>query len=78
MPSLLRNRLTKRALRPAITLVDRHIRLRVDRTAEQLRSELDVLRRDAEDMRRSQYALGLLLDGTGRGAHRIPPGPRDE
>ncbi|MEU9623470.1 class I SAM-dependent methyltransferase [Streptomyces sp. NPDC088251] len=73
MPSLLRNRLTKRALRPAITLVDRHIRLRVDRTAEQLRSELDVLRRDAEDMRRSQYALGLLLDGTGRGAHRIPP-----
>ncbi|MDF6044424.1 class I SAM-dependent methyltransferase [Streptomyces sp. JH14] len=73
MPSLLRNRLTKRALRPAISLVDRRIRLRVERSAEQLRRELDVLRRGTEDMRRSQYALGLLLDGTGRGAHRIPP-----
>ncbi|WP_405405071.1 class I SAM-dependent methyltransferase [Streptomyces sp. NBC_01104] len=73
MPSLLNNRLTKRALRPAIALVDRRIRLRVERAAEPLRSELAVLRRDAEEARRGQYALGLLLDGTGRGAHRIPP-----
>ncbi|WP_328887460.1 class I SAM-dependent methyltransferase [Streptomyces sp. NBC_00316] len=86
MPSLLRNRLTKRVLRPAASLVDRRIRLRVERSAEQLRREfdvlhheLDVLRRGTEDMRRSQYALGLLLDGTGRGAHRIPPaGEMDE
>ncbi|THA75011.1 class I SAM-dependent methyltransferase [Streptomyces sp. A0642] len=80
MPSLLNNRLTKRALRPALTLIDRRIRLRVERAAEPLRSELAVLRREADEMRRgtdglrgSQYALGLLLDGTGRGAHRIPP-----
>ncbi|MEV0745250.1 class I SAM-dependent methyltransferase [Streptomyces sp. NPDC050273] len=73
MPSLLKNRLTKRALRPALTLVDRRIRQRTERAAEPLRSELAALRRDTEEMRRGQYALGLLLDGTGRGAHRIPP-----
>lgn len=73
MPSLLKNRLTKRALRPALTLVDRRIRVRTERAAEPLRSELAALRRDTEELRRGQYALGLLLDGTGRGAHRIPP-----
>ncbi|MFJ2273137.1 class I SAM-dependent methyltransferase [Streptomyces sp. NPDC087866] len=73
MPSLLNSRLAKRSLRPAITLVDRRIRLRVERAVEPLRTELDSLRRESEEMRRSQYALGLLLDGTGRGAHRIPP-----
>ncbi|MEU1369369.1 class I SAM-dependent methyltransferase [Streptomyces sp. NPDC005803] len=73
MPSLLNNRLTKRALRPVLTLVDRRIRLRVERAAEPLLSELAVLRQEAGELRRGQYALGLLLDGTGRGAHRNPP-----
>ncbi|MGW1227978.1 class I SAM-dependent methyltransferase [Streptomyces sp. NPDC001478] len=73
MPSLLRNRLTKRALRPALDLLDRRIRLRAERVAEPIRSELVALREDMEEARRNRYALGLLLDGTGRGAHRMPP-----
>ncbi|WP_405761088.1 class I SAM-dependent methyltransferase [Streptomyces sp. NBC_01420] len=73
MVSLLNNRLTKRALRPAAALVDRRIRLRVERAAEPLRGELAALRREYEEERRGRYALELLLDGTGRGAHRMPP-----
>ncbi|GGT22762.1 hypothetical protein GCM10010271_27830 [Streptomyces kurssanovii] len=63
---ILRNRLTKRALRPALTLLDRRVRRGVQ-------PDLDTLRREVAEMRRQQYAVGLLLDGTGRGAHRIPP-----
>lgn len=73
MPSLLRNRLTKRALRPALDLLDHRIRVRVDRASGQLRREVASLRAESEEGRRLQYALGLLLDGTGRGSRRIPP-----
>lgn len=63
---ILRNRLTKRALRPALTLLDQRVRRGVQ-------PDLDTLRQEVAEMRRQQYAVGLLLDGTGRGAHRIPP-----
>ncbi|PZT76246.1 MULTISPECIES: class I SAM-dependent methyltransferase [unclassified Streptomyces] len=73
MASLLNNRLAKRALRPAAALVDRRIQSRVERAAAPLRGELAALRREYEDERRARYAVELLLDGTGRGAHRMPP-----
>ncbi|WP_405899507.1 class I SAM-dependent methyltransferase [Streptomyces sp. NBC_00727] len=73
MVSLLNNRLTRRALRPATALVDRRIQQRVERAAGPLRGELAALRREYEEDRHGRYALELLLDGTGRGAHRIPP-----
>ncbi|MDH2389801.1 class I SAM-dependent methyltransferase [Streptomyces sp. HNM0663] len=77
MPSLLRNRLSKRVLRPAVKLVEQRIDHRVNRRVEHigkpLREELAALRGQLEEMRRRQYAVDLLLDGTGRGASRIPP-----
>ncbi|MFF3291770.1 class I SAM-dependent methyltransferase [Streptomyces sp. NPDC003023] len=62
--SSLPNRLTKQLLRPALPLVERMTR--------PLRSDVESLRREVADMRRQQYAFGLLLDGTGRGTHRMP------
>ncbi|MFE7425996.1 MULTISPECIES: hypothetical protein [unclassified Streptomyces] len=73
MSSLLRNRLTKRALRPALNLLDHRIQVQVDRASGQLRREIASLRAESDEGRRLQYALGLLLDGTGRGSRRIPP-----
>ncbi|MGR8010123.1 class I SAM-dependent methyltransferase [Streptomyces hypolithicus] len=61
MPSLLRNRLTRWALRPVAALVDQ----RISRHAQGLRNEI-------EELRRRQYGLSLLLDRTGRGQHRMP------
>ncbi|MGC5410398.1 class I SAM-dependent methyltransferase, partial [Streptomyces sp. DT225] len=78
MVSLLNNRLTRRALRPAAALVDRRIQQRVERAAEPLRGELATLRRAYEAERAGRHALELLLDGTGRGAHRMPPAQETE
>ncbi|MFP1629091.1 class I SAM-dependent methyltransferase [Streptomyces sp. 5K101] len=72
------NRLTKRVLRPALTLVEPRVRWGVERVTRALRSDVDSLRREIEEMRTRQYAMGLLLDSTGRGTHRMPtPGAID-
>ncbi|MFJ8075236.1 class I SAM-dependent methyltransferase [Streptomyces sp. NPDC096176] len=64
------NRLTKRALRPALPLVDLVTR--------SLRADVEELRRELSEAKRQQYAYGLLLDSTGRGTHRMPtPGAVD-
>ncbi|WP_267245144.1 class I SAM-dependent methyltransferase [Streptomyces sp. PR69] len=77
MPSLLRSRLSKRVLRPAVSLVEQRIEQRVnkrvERTTQPLLGEIEALRRELADMRNRQHALGLLLDSTGRGTHRMPP-----
>ncbi|WP_240138347.1 class I SAM-dependent methyltransferase [Streptomyces sp. MUM 178J] len=76
MPSLLRNRLSKRVLRPAVSLVEQRIEQRVnkrvERTTKPLLGEIEALRRELGEMRNRQHALGLLLDSTGRGTHRMP------
>ncbi|MFF3325411.1 class I SAM-dependent methyltransferase [Streptomyces sp. NPDC002889] len=72
MPSLLRNSLTKRVLRSALTAMDQRVERGVARTTRPLRTELDVLRREVDEMQQRQYALGLLLDGTARSGHRMP------
>ncbi len=63
---LLRNRLTKRVLAPALTVLEGRVR-------RGLEPELASLRREVDEMRRQTHAVGLLLDGTGRGPHRMPP-----
>ncbi|WP_434590625.1 class I SAM-dependent methyltransferase [Streptomyces sp. A5-4] len=68
MPSLLSNRLTKWALRPVAALVDQ----RIVRTTSGLRGDLEATRKDLAELRRKQYGLGMLLDRTGRGQHRMP------
>lgn len=62
---ILRNRLTKRALRPALTVLEQRVR-------RGMQPDLDTLRREVAEMRRQQHAVGLLLDSTGRGTHRTP------
>lgn len=72
MPSLLRNRLTKRVLHPAVAAVDHLLDRGAVRNAKPLRHELDVLRREMDEMKRQQYAVGLLFDATARSGHRVP------
>ncbi|MEW2085879.1 class I SAM-dependent methyltransferase [Streptomyces sp. NPDC005283] len=72
MHSLLRNRLTKKVLHPALTAIEQLVERGVARTAKPLRTDLDALRREVDGMKRQQYAVGLLLDGTARSGHRIP------
>ncbi|WP_351227911.1 class I SAM-dependent methyltransferase [Streptomyces sp. NPDC002133] len=68
MPSLLSNRLTKRVLRPAFTLVEQ----RLERATNALQADVDALHHEVADLRRQSYGLGLLLDHAGRDAHRMP------
>ncbi|MEU2155710.1 class I SAM-dependent methyltransferase [Streptomyces sp. NPDC019396] len=68
MPSLLSNRLAKRVLRPAFTLVEQ----RLERATNALQADLDALHHEVADLRRQSYGLGLLLDHAGRDAHRMP------
>ncbi|MGW7366145.1 class I SAM-dependent methyltransferase [Streptomyces sp. NPDC054841] len=68
MPSLLSNRLAKRVLRPAFTLVEQ----RLERATTALQADLDALHHEVADLRRQSYGLGLLLDHSGRDGHRMP------
>ncbi|MFE3328242.1 class I SAM-dependent methyltransferase [Streptomyces sp. NPDC059176] len=68
MPSLLSNRLAKRVLRPAFTLVEQ----RLERATNALQADLDALHHEVADLRRQSYGLGLLLDHAGRDGHRMP------
>ncbi|URM91102.1 class I SAM-dependent methyltransferase [Streptomyces sp. MRC013] len=68
MPSLLSNPLTKRLLRPALSLVEQ----RMERVTYAFQKDLDALHHEVADLRRQSYGLGLLLDRAGRDAHRMP------
>ncbi|MFD5429430.1 class I SAM-dependent methyltransferase [Streptomyces sp. NPDC127084] len=68
MPSLLSNRLAKRVLRPAFTLVEQ----RLERATNALQADLDALHHEVADLRRQSYGLALLLDHAGRDDHRMP------
>lgn len=68
MPSLLSNPLTRRLLRPAVSLVEQ----RMERITHAFQKDLDALHHEVADLRRQSYGLGLLLDEAGRGAHRMP------
>ncbi|MFF7714358.1 class I SAM-dependent methyltransferase [Streptomyces sp. NPDC007988] len=70
--SSLHERLTKRALRPVFSLVEQRLLRGAQRMDQPLRADIDALRRQVEEMRNAQYALGLLVDGTGRGTPRTP------
>ncbi|MHC5702269.1 class I SAM-dependent methyltransferase [Streptomyces tirandamycinicus] len=67
MPSLLSNRLAKRMLRPAFSLVEQ----RLERATTALQADLDALHHEVADLRRQSYGLGLLLDHAGRDGHRM-------
>ncbi|MFD3511784.1 class I SAM-dependent methyltransferase [Streptomyces sp. NPDC058657] len=65
---LLTHPLARRALRPFAALVDQRVRTQTRTTSSEiaaLRAELDVLKKQSN-------AVGMLLDRTGRGAHRMP------
>lgn len=65
---LLTHPLARRALRPLAALVDQRVRTQTRTTSNELaalRAELDVLKKQS-------HAVGMLLDRTGRGAHRMP------
>ncbi|WP_374982855.1 class I SAM-dependent methyltransferase [Streptomyces fradiae] len=68
MPSLLSNPLTRRLLRPAVSLVEQ----RMEHVTHAFQKDLDALHHELADLRRRSYGLGLLLDHTGRDAHRMP------
>ncbi|MFJ8696355.1 class I SAM-dependent methyltransferase [Streptomyces roseolilacinus] len=68
MPSLLRNPLTKRLLRPALSLIEQ----RMEHVTHAFQKDLDALHHEVADLRRQSYGLGLLLDHAGRDAHRMP------
>lgn len=68
MPSLLSNPLTRRLLRPAVTLVEQ----RMEHITHAFQKDLDALHHEVADLRRQSYGLGLLLDHAGRDAHRMP------
>ncbi|MFE2942549.1 class I SAM-dependent methyltransferase [Streptomyces sp. NPDC059255] len=68
MSSLLSNRLAKRILRPAATLIDQRTR----RSQGPLRSDIDTLKRQIAELRGEQYAISLLFDKTGRSGPRLP------
>ncbi|MGW7412530.1 class I SAM-dependent methyltransferase [Streptomyces sp. NPDC054863] len=65
---LLTHPIARRALRPFAALVDQRVRTHTSRTSGELaalRAELDVLKKQS-------HAVEMLLDRTGRGAHRMP------
>ncbi|MFF0741024.1 class I SAM-dependent methyltransferase [Streptomyces sp. NPDC004111] len=65
---LLTHPLARRALRPFAALVDQRVRTQTRGTSTELaalRAELDVLKKQS-------HAVTMLLDRTGRGAHRMP------
>ncbi|MFG3497847.1 class I SAM-dependent methyltransferase [Streptomyces sp. NPDC047928] len=68
MPSLLSNRLAKRVLRPAFTLIEQ----RLERATHAFQSDLDALHHQMADLRRQSYGLSLLLGQAGRDGHRMP------
>ncbi|MER5884681.1 class I SAM-dependent methyltransferase [Streptomyces sp. NPDC001941] len=68
MSPLLSNRLAKRVLKPAFTLVEQ----RLERATHALQSDMDALHHEIADLRRRQYGLGLLLDRAGRDGDRMP------
>ncbi|MEU2185140.1 class I SAM-dependent methyltransferase [Streptomyces thermolilacinus] len=68
MPSLLSNPLTRRLLRPAVSLVEQ----RMEHITHAFQKDLDALHHEVADLRRRSYGLGLLLDHAGRDAHRMP------
>ncbi|MCP9987777.1 class I SAM-dependent methyltransferase [Streptomyces sudanensis] len=68
MPSLLSNPLTRRLLRPAVSLIEQ----RMERVTHAFQKDLDALHHEVADLRRQSYGLGLLLDHAGREAHRMP------
>ncbi|MFI1939551.1 class I SAM-dependent methyltransferase [Streptomyces purpureus] len=72
MPSLLSNRLAKRVLRPAFTMVEQNFDQRLERATSAFQSDLDALQHEVSDLRRQQYGLSLLLDQAGRDGHRMP------
>ncbi len=65
---LLTHPLARRALRPLADLVDQRVRSQT----RGARAELDALRAEVDALKKQSTAVGLLLDRTGRGAHRMP------
>ncbi|MFI5807485.1 class I SAM-dependent methyltransferase [Streptomyces sp. NPDC051561] len=65
---LLTHPLARRALRPFAALVDQRVRIQTRSTS----SEIAALRAELDGLRKQSYAVGMLLDRTGRGAHRMP------
>jgi predicted O-methyltransferase YrrM len=66
--ALSKNPLTRRVLRPAAELVDR----RVARRTMDIRPEIEALRKEVADLRNTQHALTLLVDGNARTGPRTP------
>jgi hypothetical protein len=64
--------LARRALRPFAALVDQRIdqRLRAQKSAAG--GEIAALRAELDALKKQSYAVEMLLDRTGRGAHRMP------
>lgn len=59
-------------------MIERRIEQQVKRATQRSQPELDALNRKVAALQNQQYGLGLLVDGTGRGAHRMPtPGEID-
>ncbi|WP_433547301.1 class I SAM-dependent methyltransferase [Streptomyces sp. CA-294286] len=76
MPLLTRPLLTlplaRRALRPLAALVDQRVDQRVRTQARATHSEVAALRAELDVLKKQSHAVGMLLDRTGRGAHRMP------
>lgn len=68
MSSLLSNRLTRWALRPAAARVDQRVR----RNTSSLQKDIEALRREVTELRGEQHAVSLLFNGTGRSGPRLP------
>ncbi|MCX5200753.1 class I SAM-dependent methyltransferase [Streptomyces sp. NBC_00237] len=65
---LLTHPLARRALRPLAALVDQRVRSQTRAT----RTEIGALRTELDALKKQSTAVGMLLDRTGRGAHRMP------
>lgn len=72
MPPHLPNRLAKRVLSPALTMIERRIEQQVKRATHDMQADLDALHRKVAALQNPQYGLGLLVNGTGRSGHRTP------
>ncbi|MFI1397380.1 class I SAM-dependent methyltransferase [Streptomyces sp. NPDC020681] len=72
MSPLLRNRVAKRVLSPALALIERRIEQQVKRSTQSLQSDLDALKQQVATLKSPQYGLSLLVDSTGRSGHRMP------
>ncbi|MFJ6697399.1 class I SAM-dependent methyltransferase [Streptomyces sp. NPDC091272] len=66
--SLLTHPLARRALRPFAALVDQRVRTQTSGTG----GELAALRSELDALKKQSHAVEMLLDRTGRGAHRMP------